>query len=448
MNKGGGFTTLVAVTSRQPLEQLSTGSGNRVKMNATKRILSQIPRFGPGLAAAVLAGGCGTESLAPATIAIAPEIVALTDTEPGATEALLAVIQDKNGRALHDVQVNWSITDSSVATVVGAGQSGSITVVGNGSTVVSASVGTLDAQATVTVRMSNRWVLLEVYNALGGDEWVSNTNWGSDQPLDTWHGVTTDSRGDVVELSMGSNGVSGSLPAEIGMLGSLEVLRLTREKLTGPIPPELGNLTNLRVLWLRSNDLTGPIPPELGNLSGLNWLDLGENRLEGAIPPELGDLTELSGLRLEGNRLEGAIPPELGDLASLQDLHLGSNDLTGPIPSELGNLTELRALFLRGNRLEGTIPPGLGNLPKIGILSLDWNDLTGPIPPEFGNFESLRGLNVSHTSLSGRLPRELIGVSLNSFFWNETDLCSPADGEFQQWLMSIRRHMENRKCSS
>jgi len=50
--------------------------------------------------------------------------------------------------------------------------------------------------------------------------------------------------------------------------------------------------------------------------------------------------------------------------------------------------------------------------------------------------------------LSGRLPRELIGIPLALFRWNETDLCSPADREYRLWLARIPIHSENRECSS
>ncbi|CAN0066951.1 unnamed protein product, partial [Ectocarpus sp. 12 AP-2014] len=42
----------------------------------------------------------------------------------------------------------------------------------------------------------------------------------------------------------------------------------------GPIPKELGDLGELKELRLYDNSLTGPIPPELGNLSALQKLDL------------------------------------------------------------------------------------------------------------------------------------------------------------------------------
>jgi len=215
------------------------------------------------LAAVALAGGCGTEPLPPATIAITPEDLVLTEAEPGVTEKLLAVIEDERGRAIEDVQVSWSSSDTSVATVEGVDPRALMTVVGNGSTVLSAVVGTLEAQATVTVRISNRWVLLQVYSALGGDDWVQNTNWGSYKPLDRWHGVSTDFSGDVVGLLLSSNGLSG------------------------PIPSELGNLENLQALLLSSNDLSGPIPSELGNLESLEYLMIDNTLLSGRLPREL-----------------------------------------------------------------------------------------------------------------------------------------------------------------
>ena len=371
-------------------------------MRPNKRILSRIPQYALGLTVVALAGGCGTEPPVPGSIAIAPRSVTLTDMEPGAKTQLLATVKDQNGWTLEGVVVNWSSSDSSVATVVGDGSLGRVTVVGGGSTVVSASVGTLEATASVTVKIAHRWALLEFYRALGGDGWHSNTNWGSGQPLDRWFGVTTDAEGNVTRLG------------------------------------------------LASNNLTGPIPPELVHLQSLWELSLPRNGLTGSIPPELGNLTELGYLHLRYNRLAGPIPPELGNLTELEYLDLGYNELTGPIPSELGNLQELGHLNLLGNELTGPIPPELGNLQLLRYLSLGGNDLTGPVPPELANLKSLSGLAIDNTTVSGRLPRELIGVPLKRFHWNNTDLCPPPppDEEFQEWLASIDDHSGNRKCSS
>ena len=441
-------------------------------MRPDKRILSRIPQYALGLAVVALAGGCGTEPPVPGSIAIAPRSVTLTDMEPGAKTQLLATVRDQNGWTLEGVVVNWSSSDSSVATVVGDGSLGRVTVVDGGSTVVSASVGTLEATASVTIKIAHRWALLEFYRALGGDGWHSNTNWGSGQPLDRWFGVTTDAEGNVTrlrlvsnnltgpippelvhlqslwELSLPRNGLTGSIPPEFGNLTELGYLHLSYNRLAGPIPPELGNLTELEYLDLGYNELTGPIPSELGNLQKLGYLALRVNELTGAIPPELGNLQELGHLKLLGNELTGAIPPELGNLQELGHLSLLGNELTGAIPPELGNLQLLRYLSLGYNELTGPIPSELGNLQLLGYLSLRGNDLTGPVPPELANLKSISGLAIDNTTVSGRLPRELIGVPLKLFHWHDSDLCSPADEEFQEWLASIDDHSGNRKCSS
>ena len=191
-----------------------------------------------------------------------------------------------------------------------------------------------------------------VYDALGGPGWRKRDNWATDTPLDTWYGVTTDSEGNVTRLDLAFNGLTGSIPPELGNLQNLGSLRLGLNNLTGPIPPELGNLENLEVLALNANNRGG------------------SNGLTGSIPPELGNPQSLDTLRLELNRLTGPVPPELGNLRNLEDLRLNLN-----------------------------------------------------------------------SGLSGRLPLELVGVPLNLFHWDGTNLCAPTDDEeFLEWLASISNH--------
>ena len=113
----------------------------------------------------------------------------------------------------------------------------------------------------------DRAALVSLYTATDGANWVTKTNWNSDELIRTWHGVTTDKNGRVTGLF------------------------LSRNQLNGPIPPPLGRLAELRYLYLDENDLTGEIPRQLGGL-----------------PPVL------TGLRLAGNQLIGCVPTRLQEV--------------------------------------------------------------------------------------------------------------------------------------
>jgi len=437
------------------------------KVKPINRILTRSPKWAPGLLAVALAGGCVTEPPVPATIAISPELATLLRVD--ATVQLTATVRDRTGRAMSDVDVDWTSGDESVGTV---DDTGLVTAVGKGMASVRAvAEGVAEAVSAVTVDL-HRGALLDIYAELDGSNWYNSLNWGTRQPIELWWGVSTDGEGNVVTLSLSNNHVAGSIPAAMSVLETLKSLDLASNHLTGPIAPELGNLKALHSLFLDSNELTGRIPPELGDLGTLSSLSLDRNALTGPIPPELGDLVKLSSLSLGHNELAGPIPPELGNLAALGSLKLGGNDLTGPIPPELGNLRALESLNLERNGLTGPIPPELGNLrrlarlalfenrltgpvpPELGdltalvYLGLARNPLTGPVPPELGKLRSLAYLHVDNTMLSGRLPHELTALRLSRFFWHETDLCSPPDEEFQEWLESIRFLWGYGKCMS
>ena len=264
--------------------------------------------------------------------------------------------------------------------------------------------------------LSDREILVALYEATDGTNWENDDNWLTNAPLSDWHGVETDASGRVSRLDLADN------------------------DLTGPIPPVLGSLSGLVRLSLDENNLRGPIPATLGGLAWLTMLKIDESRLTGSIPPELGNLGRLERLYLDENDLTGPIPPELGNLTQLTLLRLDDNDLTGLIPPELGHLRALELMWLNANNLTGPIPLGLGSLSKLEELALDRNNLAGPMPPEVGQMSSLRRLSVSNNpEISGMLPATLTDLrQLETFMTFGTDLCTPPDSDFQAWLRTVR----------
>ena len=248
--------------------------------------------------------------------------------------------------------------------------------------------------------------LVALYDSTDGDNWKYNTAWKVTNTPCSWYGVTC-SDGNITQLVLSINQLSGTIPSELGNLLNLTELTLYRNRLSGTIPPELGKLVNLTKLALYRNILSGTIPSELGNLVNLTELTLYKNQLSGTIPSTLGNLTNLTEITLYQNKLSGTIPSTLGNLTNLTEITLHQNKLSGTIPSDLGNLITLQRLSLSENQLSGTIPTELGNLTNLQELHLYVNQLTGTIPPELGNLINLQELSLGYNQLTGNIPPEL-----------------------------------------
>ena len=282
---------------------------------------------------------------------------------------------------------------------------------------------------------ADRAALEALYEATGAADWADSTNWKTDAPLSQWYGVGTGDRGRVMELELGNNGLTGSIPPELADLADLERLFLHGNGLTG-LPRELGRLVNLTDLDLRWNNLTGPVPTWLGSLVNLRRLDLGDNGLTGPLPRELGNLVNVEWLMLHGNNLTGPVPAWLGSLVNLRLLFLGYNGLTGPIPRELANLVNLTFLALEWNALTGPVPASLGSLANLDALHLDGNDLAGPVPAELGSLANLGSLRLAgNWGLSGPLPPGLRQAPLEELHIFVTQACAPA--AWRAWLATI-----------
>ena len=249
--------------------------------------------------------------------------------------------------------------------------------------------------------------LISLYNATGGANWTNNTGWlGAEGTECSWFGVSCEN-GNVVNISLFDNGLTGTIPSSLSQFSELRTLRLNNNQLTGSIPVELAQLSKLSYLSLASNQLTGVIPAQLSQLANLTRLLLNQNLLTGAIPSELGQLSSLTHLYLHQNELSGAIPTSLGQLSNLIQLFVHENQLTGSIPTSLGQLNKMTHLVLSFNSLSGEIPTELGQLSSLQKLFARGNQFTGAIPAEFAQLSNLTELYLADNQLSGSIPAVL-----------------------------------------
>ncbi len=165
--------------------------------------------------------------------------------------------------------------------------------------------------------------LMALYDNIGGAHWAMQTNWGSDQPLSTWHGVTTAPR-----ASVGCN--NGRVVTE--MVESVIEVDIADNKAGGNVPPEISELVNLESFIIISASI-GTVSEEMGNLKNLKKLELARCGLHSM--------------------------PSIGNLSNLTDLNLFANDGLTELPDGIGNLTNLTTVNLAFCSMRGTLPPNL-----------------------------------------------------------------------------------------
>ena len=191
----------------------------------------------------------------------------------------------------------------------------------------------------------DRDMLVALYEATDGANWMNNTNWLSDRPTGEWYGVTTDVSGRVTHLDLRENRLSGTLPSSLGNLTKLQDLTLYRNEISGELPSSLGNLAELQVLWLGRNRFEGSLPSRLWDLTGLKLLFLGYNRFSGELPPSLGNLVLLEQLWVGHNQFSGKLPSSMVNLTSLQRLGMPNTQLCAP--TDAAFQTWLRGIEIR-----------------------------------------------------------------------------------------------------
>lgn len=116
-----------------------------------------------------------------------------------------------------------------------------------------------------------------------------------------------------------ANLITGSLPECLGNV-TLRHLSLGSNRLNSSLPANIWNLKDIWELNISSNSLSGSLPPELSNLKVATTIDLSTNQLSSHIPNTIGDMQNLNYLSLSHNLLQGSMPESIGKMLSLQSL--------------------------------------------------------------------------------------------------------------------------------
>ncbi|KAB2637070.1 LRR receptor-like serine/threonine-protein kinase GSO1 [Pyrus ussuriensis x Pyrus communis] len=263
------------------------------------------------------------------------------------------------------------------------------------------------------------------------------------------------------ELSLFENHWNGTIPPFVYNMKQLQILSLkdvgsnmryldvSQNNLSGNIPTSLGVLISLEVLKLNNNNFDGEILNSLQNCSQLTGIDLGDNKLFGKISQWIGGLnvSMLNMIRLRSNKFSGHISQQLCNLQQLHILDLSHNNISGTIPKCLGNLASLvndsytsfdtsydsdeqttltlkgrelvynntiylvKSIDLSSNTLQGEVPEEISSLILLGTLNLSRNQLTGKIPSEIENLHWLETFDLSHNHLSGQISQSVSSLT-------------------------------------
>ncbi|XP_019423250.1 PREDICTED: probable leucine-rich repeat receptor-like protein kinase At5g49770 isoform X2 [Lupinus angustifolius] len=155
----------------------------------------------------------------------------------------------------------------------------------------------------------------------------------------------------LIHILFDGNSFTGSIPSTIGLVQTLEVLRLDRNFLTGEVPSNLNNLTNINELNLAHNNLTGPLP-DLSQMDALNYVDLSNNSFDPSEAPTwFSTLASLTTLVMEFGSLQGSLPPKLFSIPQIQQVKLRSNALNNTLDMGDSICPQLQLVDLQDNQI-------------------------------------------------------------------------------------------------
>ncbi|KAK9277546.1 hypothetical protein L1049_007091 [Liquidambar formosana] len=238
----------------------------------------------------------------------------------------------------------------------------------------------------------------------------SSLDWSDANPCN-WNQIQC-SNGRVTRIQIGRQGVTGTLPPNLGNLTALERLEVQYNGLSGSLP-SLSGLSSLQVLLLSNNNFTSIPPDFFAGMSSLQAVAIDYNRFSPwQIPASLRDASALQNFSATSANIIGKIPDFFGSdtgLAGLVNLHLAFNSLEGGLPSSFSG-SSIQSLWLNGQttKLNGTIDV-LQNMTSLTEVWLHMNGFSGPLP-DLSGLKDLRSLSLRDNSFTGPVPVSLVNL--------------------------------------
>jgi hypothetical protein len=192
--------------------------------------------------------------------------------------------------------------------------------------------------------------------------WETITGWLSKSECN-WFGISC-VNGSVIEImfynfdSDLANEYFGSIPPDIGLLTSLQTVKMYDNMVTGTIPESIGQCRRMKHFDIGGGggSVSGTIPLSLGLWTDIVFYDVSQNAITGTIPESFGSWTNLTVFSVRKNKISGSIPSFVGQWHKILFLDFSWNMLTNTIPKELGNLGNITSFWVWSNRLTGTLP--------------------------------------------------------------------------------------------
>jgi hypothetical protein len=275
-------------------------------------------------------------------------------------------------------------------------------------------------------RIRQRYALLTFwFHSDNSNEWSNSTGWLENDDECTWfgilcsdidHGSNTGVQRTVTFMDLGTNGISGIIPSDLGLLSNLQYFALDTNQLYGSIPSSIGQWTDLEHLQLELQligQLTGQIPESVGNLRHLLFADFSYNLFTGELPSSIGNWTDIVHVDFSGLLFNCTIPSSVGNWTSVEFVSFMSvgGDIHGTLPESIGNWVNLTTLSLIGNDFSGTLPPAIAAWTNLHSIDLSYNEFSGTIPKGVLNWTSLETMYLSITELTGGVPEGMCMLS-------------------------------------